>query len=244
MDRIKIAVNNREERKKGELSKIRKEGGVPAVVYSNDINLTVTVPFKSMKALKSIHFSESAVIDVEIDGAKNIKTIPVFIKGIQFDPITEKVIHLDFLKVSLTKKIKVHVPVVLKGESKEIKEAEGTIEQVLRELEIEGLPLDIPEKIEVDISGLTIGHSLHVSDLQAPGDSKIITDVKATVVTAVAKEEEEPEPEVGVATGEGVEPEVIKEKKEAAGKEEGKEKASEQKEKGSDKKEKSSDQKK
>ncbi|MBP7088366.1 MAG: 50S ribosomal protein L25 [Candidatus Omnitrophica bacterium] len=246
MERIKITVNHREERKKKELRQIREKGAVPAVVYSSDINMPIIVPLESMKALKMINFSESAVIDMELLGGKKTKPIPVFIKGVQFNPLTDEIIHLDFLKVSLTEKIKVYVPVILKGEPKEVLEAQGTVEQVLREVEIEGLPLDIPEKIELEISALTIGRSLHVSDLAVADNLKITTDIKATVVTALAKKEEVIE-EVAAAGAESTEPEVIKEKKEGVeeeGKEEGEEEAEGSKEKAKEQKEKAPEQKK
>ncbi len=224
MERIKIKVEKREEIGKEKVKRLRKQGCVPAVVYSDDINITLSIPFIGLKALRAIHFSESAVIDMEIANEKKAKSIPVLIKDVQFHPLTEDVIHVDFLKVSLKEKIKVHVSIVLKGESKQVKEESGTLEQILRELEVEGLPLDIPEKIEVDISELTIGHSLHVSDLTIPANIVIVTDSGATVVTALAKEEEVEE-EVLTTEEAPTEPEVIKEKRpeEAPSEGEGKE---------------------
>jgi len=215
MERIKIKVEKRETIGKEGVKKLRKQGYVPAVVYSDDTNITLSIPFSGFKTLRSINFSESAVIDMEIGGEKKAKSIPVLIKDIQYHPLTEDVIHVDFLKVSLKDKIKVHVPIVLKGESKQVKEESGTLEQILRELEVEGLPLDVPEKIEVDISELTIGHSLHVSDLTIPVNIAVVTESGATVVTALAKVEE-PEEEVLAEEEAPTEPEVIKEKKEGA----------------------------
>jgi len=222
MERIKIKVEKREETGKGKVKRLRKQGCVPAVVYSDDINITLSIPFIGLKALRAIHFSESAVIDMEIVNEKKVKSIPVLVKDVQFHPLTEDAIHVDFLKVSLKEKIKVHISIVLKGESKQVKEESGTIEQILRELEVEGFPLDIPENIEVDISELTIGHSLHVSDLSIPANIAIVTDPGATVVTALAKEEEVEE-EVLTEEEASTEPEVIKEKKDATAEEPGKE---------------------
>jgi len=215
MERIKIKVEKREVIGKEGVKKLRKQGYVPAIVYSNDTNIALSIPFIGLKVLRSIGFSESAVIDMEIAGEKKAKSIPVLIKDVQFHPLTEDAIHVDFLKVSLSEKIKVHVPIVLKGESKQVKEENGTLEQILRELEVEGLPLDVPEKVEVDVTELTIGHSLHVSDLIVTGNVVVITDSQATVVTALAKEEEI-EPEVLAEEEAPTEPEVIKEKKEGA----------------------------
>jgi len=217
MERIKIQVNSREKTGKEIAKKIRREGIIPAVVYSSGTNACLSIPVASLKVLRSISFSESAVIDMEITDGKKEQPIPVIIKDIQFHPLTEKVIHIDFLKVSLKEKIKVHVPLILKGESIGVKEEEGTLEQILRDVEIEGLPLDIPENIEVDISDLGVGQSLHAEDLQLPENLKVMADPKATLLTVTAKKEEvveEVAPEV--VEGAPTEPEVIKEKKEEA----------------------------
>ncbi|MFH1519060.1 MAG: 50S ribosomal protein L25 [Candidatus Omnitrophota bacterium] len=217
MERVEIKVDKRDKIGKEGVKKLRKQGFVPAVVYSEDTNIVLTIPFAGLKTLQAIHFSESTVIDMEIAGQKN-KSLPVLIKAVQYHPLTEEIIHIDFLKVSLKEKIKVHIPIVLKGEPKGVKEEGGVLEQILRELEIEGLPLNIPEKAEIDVSELVIGHSLHVSDLTVPGDITIVTDMQTLIVTALAKQEE-PEEEVPVETEAAAEPEVIKEKKEAEGEE-------------------------
>ena len=220
MERLKIQVDSRDLKGKEAAKKLRDKGYLPAIVYSHELNVLISVPTASLKSIKAIHFSESVVIDMEIANGKKPKAIPVLIKDVQFHPLTEQAIHIDFLKVSLDEKIKVNVPIVLKGEAKSVTEEDGTIEQTLRDLEIEGLPLDVPESIEVDISELTIGHSLHVESIIVADNLKIITDPGVTIATAVAKKEEEVE-EVVLTEEEAAagEPEVIKEKKEASGEE-------------------------
>lgn len=213
MERVKIEVEKRDKTGKEAVKKMRKLGLTPAVVYSEDSNISLIVPIASLKILKAMHFSESTVIDMHIAKAKTSESIPVLIKDMQFNPLTETVSHIDFLKVSLKEKIKVYIPIVLRGESKTAKEEGATVEQILRELEVEGLPLDIPEKIEIDISELAIGHSLHVSDITIAGDLKIISDSKTTIVTVIAKQEEPVEEEVPLGEAAPTEPEVIKEKK-------------------------------
>jgi len=218
MERIKIKVNSREATGKEVVKKLRKQGVIPAIVYSNDLNTSLSIPTDSLKILKSIQFSESTVIDMEIVGASSAKkssSMPVLIKDVQFNPVTEAPTHVDFLKVSLTEKIKVNIPIVLKGEAKQVKEEQGVLEQILRELEVEGLPLDIPEHIDLDVSQLEIGKSIHVENLTLPGNLEIITEPGATIVTALAKTEE-PEEEVSLEEAPAQEPEVIKEKKEGA----------------------------
>jgi large subunit ribosomal protein L25 len=217
MERVKIQANSREGKGKKMAKKIRRQGVIPAVVYSSDTNISLSLPTASIKTLRSIHFSESAVIDMEITDGKREESIPVIIKDVQFHPLTEKVIHIDFFKVSLKKKIKVPVPLVFKGESRGVKDEEGNLEQILREIEIEGLPLDIPNNIEVDISDLGVGQSIHAKDLQIAQNLKIITDPGATLVTVTAKVKEEVEEVAAVEEGAApTEPEVIREKKEAA----------------------------
>lgn len=215
MERVKIKVNNREGIGKEVVKKLRKQGIIPAIVYSTDLNTVLSIPADSLKVLKAIQFSESTVIDMEITGSKKHSSVPVLIKDVQFNPVTEAPIHVDFLKVSLTEKIKVNIPIVLKGEAKQVKEEQGVLEQILRELEVEGLPLDIPEHIDLDVSELEIGKSIHVESLTLSGNLEIITDAQATIVTALAKVEEVEE-EVPVEGAPAQEPEVIKEKKEGA----------------------------
>ncbi len=213
MGRLKINVEKRPGLGKQAVKRLRSEGHIPAVIYGKGINAPVSISSESFKVLKNIHFSESVVIDLTIDGQKKSDSLPVLIKDVQSHPLTSEVIHLDLIKVSLKEKIKVHIPVVLKGEAKG-KEEGAVLEQILREIEVEGLPLDIPENLEVDISGLEIGHSIHLKELQFPGDIKIVSDPEATVATLGIKKEEEPEPEEELIDEEApAEPEVIKEKK-------------------------------
>ncbi|MBU1122932.1 MAG: 50S ribosomal protein L25 [Candidatus Omnitrophota bacterium] len=214
MEKVKIETKFREKSGKEIAKKIRQLGEVPAIIYGKDTNILIELPLESLRILKSIHFSESTIINMTISGMDKGNEFPVLIKDIQYHPLTDKVIHVDFLKVSLTEKIKVHVPLVFKGEPEAVKEG-AIVEQVIREIEVEGLPLDIPEHLDVDISKLEIGHSLHVKDLAVDVKLKIVTHLDETVATLVSKVEEVEE----AADMEGGEvafsgPEVIKEKKE------------------------------
>lgn len=213
MERIKIKVNKRCQVGKEAAGRIRKEGSIPAVVYSSELNISITVPLESVKLLYSIRFSESAIVDMEIIGEEKFDVIPVLVKKLQFHPLTEKIIHIDFFKVSLKDKTRVNVHIVLKGIAQGLKEG-GVLEQLLREVQVEGLPLDIPEKIELDITNLDIGHSFHVEDLIVPNTVKILTDSKTAIVAVVAIKEEVAEEIIGLE-GEITEPQVLKEKKEA-----------------------------
>lgn len=214
MEKVSITVNQRDEKGKGPARRLRMKKMVPAVVYSDDVNISLTIPPASLKILHSIHFSESAIITMKIIGADGEKSFPVLIKDVQFNPLDETIAHIDFLKVSLKEKIKVPIPIILKGEAKGVKDEEGVLTQILRELEVEGLPADIPDQVTVDVTELTIGRSIHVKDIQLPANVRIVTDINETIVTVGAKEEFV-EPEVAAAAAAGPqEPEVIREKKE------------------------------
>jgi large subunit ribosomal protein L25 len=221
MERIKIQSNIREKVGKERAKKERRMGEIPAIIYGKGENLSVTIPIPSLKTLKGAHFSRSAIIDMEAVGKEKKETISVLIKDIQYHPLSEEVIHMDFMRVLLTEKIRVNVPLLLKGEAKGVKE-EGIVQQILWELEVEGLPLDIPAKIEVDVAELGIGDSIHVNEVKVPDKIKIVAHLEGTVVTVVEKaEEEEIVPTAAEVAPMG--PEVIKEKKEGEEGEEGEE---------------------
>jgi len=205
MEKITIKGFKREEIGKQAVKRLRREGFLPAIVYGKDVNLPIKIPHSELKILKAHHFSETVLIEILLDNSDKIECI---IKDVQFHPLTEEVIHLDFMKVSLKEMVRVKVPVEIKGEEN-IKEA--VVEQMLWELEIEAFPLEIPEKIVVDISSLNIGDSFHVKDLNLGEKIKIVTDPEETIVTVLAKEEVAVEEET--TTEEEKEPEVIKEKK-------------------------------
>jgi large subunit ribosomal protein L25 len=213
MEKIKIKSSRRVIGKES-AKRLRREGIIPAIVYSKDINIPIKIPISELRQIRAHHFSESSLIEIEIEDTKK-EIFSAIIKDVQFHPLTEEVIHIDFLRVSLEEKIRVRVPVVLKGEARGLKEG-GTLEQILWELEIEALPLDIPKEVEVDISSLGIGHSIHVQDLNLGEGIKVLHSPQETVVTIVAKEEEVEEvPAEEAVEAEEVpqEPQVIKEKK-------------------------------
>ena len=194
------------------VSLIKKEGFIPAISYGAGFNIPIKLDSVAVKILDSLHFSENTTIDLEISGLKDKNNeFPVFIKNVQYHPLTEAVIHVDFMRISLGKKIRVKIPVVLKGESIGVKNG-GILEQMLWEMNIEALPRDIPEKIEVVISNLSIGESIHIKDLDFPEKVRILESQEEVIVTVVAKAKEAVEeisPEEVKA-----EPEVIKEKEE------------------------------
>lgn len=212
MEKVDIVVFKRNTYGKGTVSRLRKEGFVPAVIYGKEINLSVKVPSDQVKILKSIHFSESVLVNIRVKESlegEDIEQVSTVIRDIQYHPLTEKVIHIDFMKVSLEEKMRVNVPVILKGEPVGLKEG-GVLEQIIREIEVEGRFSDIPPHIEVDISELHINHSIHVKDIKLPENLTVLTELEDTVVTIVGMEKEEEV--VEALEGQEMEPEVVKEK--------------------------------
>jgi len=180
----------------------RREGMVPGIYYFHGQEVT---PFTvGKKDLLAFMGQESSLIDVVFDGKTKKKCI---IREIQFDPIDNSPLHLDLMGIMLTEKIHVSVPIHLLGTPTGVKNQGGIMQQVLRELEIECLPTDIPEHVDLDVSSLDIGGSVHLSDLGVP-NIKILGDMHRVIATVSAPRitEEKPveEAEVGPA-----EPEVI-----------------------------------
>lgn len=221
MKKIEIGVEKRE----GEKAKVLvKKGYIPGIVYGANKS---PEPIKVLSH-NFIHFlheigDEQVIFNLKFKSRK--KHQPTILKDIQYDPIKDNVIHLDFQRVSDKKPIVVEVPILLKGEPKGVKEG-GILEEVSRAVEIEALIQDIPEHIEVDTSELGIGDSIHVKDLNLSKKIKVLTPPEKTLFTVVpprvqeevAPVEEEKEVEV-------ISEEKRKEKEEEEEKEEEKEKS-------------------
>jgi large subunit ribosomal protein L25 len=137
---------------------------------------------------------------------------PVLVKAVQHHPVSGHVLHVDFHTIVLTERLKVKVPLLLKGEAVGVKQEGGVLEQFLREIEIECLPTEIPASVDFDISALKIGDTVHVKDVAAPANARITTDPEGAVASVQKPKEEKPEEEAAAVT----EPEVLREKKEEA----------------------------
>jgi large subunit ribosomal protein L25 len=235
MEEIFLDVQAREDTGRGKVKDLRGKGFIPAVLYAQGKeSLSIKVSHSDFLKLVHQHRIESAVINLKVKDDKKQKARPCLIKEIQYEPVHGDILHVDFNEISLTKTIKVNVPVVAKGEPAGVKQEGGSLEHILWEIEIECLPTDIPKGIDIDVSQLKIGDSIHIKDITFPSGVKVLNDPSAIVLSVAAPMKEE----VVAAPVEGEvsqEPEVIKEKKEvpAEGEEEtGKEKArAEEKEK-------------
>ena len=208
---------------KNEARRLRAKGLIPGVVYGGEKG-TGTPVAVNPKTLMQILHSDSGVntlISLKLDGTD----ARVLVKEYQIDPIEHKLLHADFYRIALDKTLTVAVPVVLRGEAKGIKQQGGVVDFVHREIEVECLPTDIPEKIEVDVSELMINDSIRVRDLSENPKWKATSEPDMMIVHVVAlKVEAEPAPEAAAAAAATpaapAEPEVIKKGKTEKGEEE------------------------
>ncbi len=205
---------------KGVARKLRAVGRIPGVYYGRgEESIPLTVALKDLESVIESADGSNVIVDLKLSGtaAKDRKAL---IREIQRHPVAGLILHLDLQHISLTERIKVEVPIVLVGTPIGVKDGGGILEHLLREVEVECLPTDIPSKLEVDVSALQIGDSLHVSDIKAER-AEILTEADraiAAVVPPTILEEVKPAEEAVAA-----EPEVIGAKKEEETEEGGKE---------------------
>lgn len=232
MEKIFLEVELREELRKAKVKDLREKGFTPAVVYAEGKpSQAIKVPHRQLIRLLHEHHLENVVINLKVKDDKKGKERPCLAKEIQYDPVKGGILHVDFNEVSLTKAIKVNIPVVAKGEPVGVKAEGGSLERILWEVEVECLATDIPKEITVDVSQMKIGDAIHIKDITFPAEVKVLNDPQAVVLSvaaAIKEEEAVAEPAEGE---EKQEPEVIREKKEVPveGKEEEKEEKKEKK---------------
>lgn len=216
MEEIVFEANRREVIGK-KVKQLRRDGELPAVVYGHNIDpISISLDYReASKTLDAI--SPSALVVLEIEGDKHY----TLVRDKQRNPVRRTIIHVDFQAVSLTETVRADVTINLVGEAPAVDTYLGILVPSLEQLSIECLPTDLPESIDVDISGLKeIGDSLLVSDLQAPEGVEILSDPDDVVVVVIAQAAEEVEGEEELELEEGMEPELV-DRGEAEGDEEG-----------------------
>src|SRR2546422_8268943 len=212
---VALSATAREKTGKGAARQARFQKQVPAVIYGHG-RATQPLMVDALaleKALTGIE-PESTLIELTVDG-KKARTL---IREIQRHPLRPDIIHVDFYEIHADEKITLKVPVHLVGTPDGVRNAGGVLDQVTREVEIEVLPEHIPDRVELDVTALTIGHSLHVRDLTI-ANATILTSAELTIATVVpprAEEEIAPPPEAAV---EPAEPELIRKVREEEGEE-------------------------
>lgn len=208
--------------------RIRQEGMIPAILYGADtVSIPLTLNKKDIFAILKAETGENTIFKISF----NSETRNTMIKELQKDPVTDEILHADLIQIVMDNVISVSVPIVLVGEAVGVKAEGGFVDFVTREVEIECLPKNIPEQLEIDISSLHLHQSLKVEDLSSPGEITLVTDPNTVVVLihAPTKEEFEVE-EIEEEIVAEKEPEVIKKEKPEEEEKEKKEKEEKEKE--------------
>jgi len=231
MKEVTLEAKSRSNSGKGVARKLRAAGKIPCVVYGKkEEPLSIELDYNNFHQAMKGAAGENMLINLNIDG--NEGTQKAIIKDVQRDPVDGHLLHIDFMHISLTEKVRVTIPIVVEGVADGVKNFGGILSWVVRHVDVSCLPTDIPDKIVVDVTDLKIHDSVHIRDFNVPNveildnaDRTVISVVPPTVVKEETPAEAEGEAvaEAAPAAEEGGEPEVISEKKaqdRQAGKEE------------------------
>jgi large subunit ribosomal protein L25 len=217
MSVIPLTGSRREGLGKGGARKARAAGLIPGILYGHgEVPVPVAVGARDFQLALAASEGRNPIVNLGVAGTD----YTALIRDVQYDPITHDVIHLDFQHISLTERIEVEVAIHLVGLAVGVKDAGGILEQILRTVEVRCLPTAIPSALDVDVSHLGIGDSVHVRDLKIQ-DLELLTELDATVATVVPPTVMEEKPVEEAAVAEAAEPELSVErgKKEEEGEE-------------------------
>ena len=214
---ISISAAPRTAAGKGAARQARLQKKVPAVVYGHGrASQSLEVDAQALEQALTGKEPSSTVIELTVEGKK----ARALIREIQRHPVRPDIIHIDFYEIHADEKVKLKVPVHLTGTPDGVRNAGGVLDQVTREVEIDVLPEHIPDRVELDVTALTIGHSLHVSDLVIP-NATILTHADLTIATVVPPRAEEVAAPAAETGTEVAEPELIRKVREGEEGEEG-----------------------
>jgi large subunit ribosomal protein L25 len=209
-DKSLLEAQPREAGSKNDARRVRRDGKIPAVVYgAGKQALTVSVDPRQVSRILHSETGHNTVFDLAMDGERT----KAMIVDWQYEPIKGSLLHIDLKRIAMDKKLTVNVPIELVGEPAGVKQQGGILEQITREVEVECLPGDIPNEIELNVSELVFGTVLRISDLPKNDKIKYLTDPEQPVAHIITiKEEEVPAAEAiaGEAAAAPAEPEVIK----------------------------------
>lgn len=216
---LTIVAEPRDTRGKNEARRLRARGLAPAIVYgAGGDPIAIAVSPKEMTRILQSATGHNTIFNIDVTGTG---ATPVMIVDYQRDPIKNNLLHIDLKRIDMTRRIAVRIPVFTAGDPVGVKVQGGLQELITREVEIECLPDDIPEKFTVDVSELSIGQSVRASDIPLSGSMKLLTPADSVISHVVALRAEEAPAEAAVAEGAApaaAEPEVIKKgKKEEEG---------------------------
>lgn len=202
-ERVKLVVQERKKLGSAETRRLLKQGLIPGILYGHSTPVSLMVPERELRAALTTPAGMHAVLDVTVDGGNSHSAI---LKEFQLSPVRGKLTHIDLQEVRLDQPIHTSVAVTLVGDPVGVKEG-GVLNQPTNEINIESLPLEVPQHLELDVSELKIGESLRLSALIVPSTVTLLDDLEETVLATVTAPTREEEPEEGeVEVGEDGEP--------------------------------------
>jgi large subunit ribosomal protein L25 len=209
MSTATLSATLRSDSGKGAARKLRRAGSVPAVIYGHKREpMSLSVPTRELERLLERVAAETTVVELSIDG----KVSRTLIREIQKHPFKKQLVHIDFQELVAGEQITVNVPLVIVGTSIGVRSFAGILDQTMRELEVTVDPSAIPNHIDVDVSALNIGDSIHVRDLKIPAGVTVLTDTDASVVVVAAPKVNATDAAAAAAAA-AAEPEVLRAKK-------------------------------
>jgi large subunit ribosomal protein L25 len=197
---------------KGAARSLRRDGRLPAVIYGHAREpLSLSVPARDFERLLEKVAAENTVIELHIDGGAMSRTL---IREIQRHPVRRNVLHVDFQELVAGERVIVRIPIVLQGTPDGVRHSGGILSQIMQELECRVDPLNMPSHIDVDVTDVTIGHSVHVSEMTIPEGVEVLDDPESAVAIVAAPKAEVEAPPPGVVPEAAAEPELIRKPKE------------------------------
>jgi large subunit ribosomal protein L25 len=215
---VAVGAERRSGRGKGAARQLRAAGRIPAVIYGHgrEPQALALIEADFEKVMQSVQVG-TTVFNVSIDG----ESVPALVREVQRHPSKADILHVDFYEIHAGEKLTLEVPVHLVGSPDGVRNGGGVLDQVMREITIRVLPRDIPDRLELDVTALRVGQSLHVRDLQV-ASAEVLTEAGKTICTVIAPRVEE-EVAAPAEVEEVVEPELIRKPREEAEEGEGEE---------------------
>jgi len=222
MNELNLTAHRRPERGKQRAKKMRRGGQIPAVLYGHgQPAISIFINSADLIPLFKLESHDNVIINLEL--ADDKKKLKALLRQVQTEPLRNTLLHMDFQEILLTEKIRINVPIVTTGEPTGVKNEGGNLEQILYSVEVSCLPTDIPERIVVDVSGLKLGQTLHISDIKLEKAELHGSPTQPVVSVLAPRAEPEPVPADGAVAAVAAVPEtapkepelVAKKKKEA-----------------------------
>jgi large subunit ribosomal protein L25 len=204
-ERVKLPVSERTQLGSAESRRLRRQGLIPGVLYGRSDPVAISIGERELRAALGTSAGSHAVLDVQVDGGSAHSAI---LKDFQRDKVRGTILHVDLQEVRLDQPIQASVAVTLIGDAVGVREG-GVLTQITNEVNVEALPLEIPQHLEADVSELGIGDTLRLAQIEVPENVKLLDDPEETVIASVQLVREEPveeEVEEGEEAEEGAEP--------------------------------------